>query len=98
MISEIEDLIKSKMNIVKISIADFSNNHKNHPGNSGGGHYQAIIISDDFKDLSLLERHKKIYSIPDESLLGLNFLNLFPFAYTNAYMFQRVRALQKVIP
>ena len=63
MISEIEDLIKSKMNIVKISIADFSNNHKNHPGNSGGGHYQAVIISDDFKGLSLLERHKKIYSI-----------------------------------
>ena len=63
MISKIEDLIKSKMNIVKISIADFSNNHKNHPGNSGGGHYQAVIISDDFKGLSLLERHKKIYSI-----------------------------------
>ena len=63
MINEIEDLIKSEMKIVKISIADFSNNHKNHQGNSGGGHYQAVIISDDFEGLSLLERHKKIYSI-----------------------------------
>tara|TARA_Y100001970_G_scaffold263545_1_gene349129 strand:- start:1979 stop:2254 length:276 start_codon:yes stop_codon:yes gene_type:complete len=63
MINEIENLIKSKMNIIKISIADFSNNHKNHSTYEGGGHYQAVIISDDFKDLSLLERHKKIYSI-----------------------------------
>ena len=63
MISEIENLIKSKMNIIKISIADFSNNHKNHSTYEGGGHYQAVIISDDFKNLSLLERHKKIYSI-----------------------------------
>ena len=59
MISKIEELIKSKMNILEISIADFSNNHKNHPGNSGGGHYQAVIISDDFEGLGLLERHKK---------------------------------------
>jgi len=63
MINKIEELIKSKMNISDISIADFSNNHKNHPGNSGGGHYQAVIISDDFKGLSLLKRHKKIYGI-----------------------------------
>ena len=33
--NKIEELIKSKMNISEISIADFSNNHKNHPGNSG---------------------------------------------------------------
>jgi len=63
MINKIESLIKSKMNIIKISIADFSNNHKSHSTYEGGGHYQAIIISNDFKDLSLLERHKKIYSI-----------------------------------
>ena len=63
MINKIEDLIKTEMNIIKLSIADFSSNHKNHSGNSGGGHYQAVIISNDFKDLSLLERHKKIYSI-----------------------------------
>ena len=63
MINQIEDLIKSKMNVIKISIADFSNNHKNHSTYEGGGHYQAVIISDDFKGLSLLERHKKIYAI-----------------------------------
>lgn len=63
MINKIEELIKSKMNIIKISIADFSNNHKNHSTYEGGGHYQAVIISDDFEGLRLLERHKKIYSI-----------------------------------
>ena len=47
----------------KISIADFTENHQNHKNYEGGGHFQAVIISDDFKDLSLLQRHKKIYEI-----------------------------------
>ena len=63
MISKIEDLIKSKMNISNISIADFTANHENHKNYDGGGHFQAVIISDDFEGLSLLDRHKKIYAI-----------------------------------
>mgnify|MGYP000220385797 CR=1 FL=1 len=55
--NKIEELKKSKMNISKISIADFTTNHQNHKNYEGGGHFQAVIISDDFKDLSLLERH-----------------------------------------
>ena len=51
------------MKIIKISIADFSNNHKNHQGNSGGGHYQAVIISDDFEGLSLVDQHQLVYNL-----------------------------------
>ena len=61
--NKIEELIKSKMNILEISIADFTANHQNHKNYEGGGHFQAVIISDDFKELSLLQRHKKIYEI-----------------------------------
>lgn len=63
MIKHIEELIKSKMNISEIKIADFTANHQNHKTYEGGGHYQAIIISDDFEGLSLLQRHKNIYDI-----------------------------------
>ena len=63
MMNKIEELIKSKMNIINISIADFTANHENHKNYDGGGHFQAVIISDDFEDLSLLEGHKKIYAI-----------------------------------
>jgi len=61
--NKIEELIKSKMNILEISIADFTADHQNHKNYEGGGHFQAVIISDDFKELSLLQRHKKIYEI-----------------------------------
>ena len=63
MMNKIEELIKSKMNIINISIADFTTSHENHKNYDGGGHFQAVIISDDFEGLSLLDRHKKIYVI-----------------------------------
>ena len=59
----IEELIKSQLKVSAIEIVDFSAQHEGHKGNEGGGHFQAVIISDDFKELSLLDRHKKIYSI-----------------------------------
>ena len=61
--NKIEELIKSKINVSEISLVDFTEKHENHQTYEGGGHFQAVIISDDFKNLSLLERHKKIYKI-----------------------------------
>jgi len=62
MIEIIKNKIKSNINIIKIEIIDQSSNHLNHPGNSGGGHYKALIISNDFDGKSLIERHQLIYS------------------------------------
>ena len=71
------------MNISKISLVDFTENHQNHKSYNGGGHFEAVIISDDFKDLSLLERHKKIYSILGD--LMKNKIHAFSMkTYTNA--------------
>ena len=61
MIDSIKKKIKSEINIIKIEIIDQSSAHANHPGNSGGGHYQALIISNDFNDKSLVERHQMVY-------------------------------------
>ena len=61
--NRIEDLIKSKMNVSKISLADFTEKHEGHQNYEGGGHFEPVIISDDFENLSLLDRHKKIYEI-----------------------------------
>ena len=58
--NKIEDLIKTKMNVSKITLADFTANHKSHQNYEGGRHFEVVIISDDFKSLSLLDRHKKI--------------------------------------
>ena len=61
MIELIKSKIKDQINISKIEIIDESAGHASHPGNSGGGHYKALIISNDFNDKTLVERHQMIY-------------------------------------
>ena len=61
-IERIKNLLESNLNIHSISIDDLSHKHKNH-NNEGGGHYKINLISDDFENISLLDRHKKIYMI-----------------------------------
>ena len=61
MIDIIKNNITSQINIIKIEIIDQSASHKNHIGNSGGGHYKALIISNDFNGKTLVERHQMIY-------------------------------------
>ena len=61
-IDRIKNLLESNLNIHSISIDDLSNQHKNH-NNDSGGHYKINLISDDFENISLLDRHKKIYLI-----------------------------------
>ena len=61
MIDIIKDRIKSEINILKIEIIDQSSQHAHHTGNSGGGHYKSLIISNDFSGKSLVERHQMIY-------------------------------------
>ena len=61
MVSEIKKTISSKININHIEIIDQSSQHAGHSQNSGGGHYTAIIISDDFINKNLVERHRMVY-------------------------------------
>lgn len=60
----IEDNIKTEI----IVITDLTNQHKNHIGYDGGGHYKLLVVSDDFINLSLIERHKIIYKILDKMI------------------------------
>ena len=61
MIDIIKNKIKSEIDVIKIEIIDESSMHAGHKGNSGGGHYKALIISNDFENKSLVERHQMIY-------------------------------------
>ena len=61
MIDEIKKRISSKMNVDQIEIIDQSHQHAGHTQNTYGGHYKAIIISDDFNNKNLVERHRMIY-------------------------------------
>jgi len=64
----LSDKIKLKLSegldITSLEIIDESYKHANH-AQSNGGHFKVKIISDDFKDKSLIERHRMVYSILD---------------------------------
>ena len=67
----LSDKIKLKLSegldIISLEIIDESHKHTNH-AQSNGGHFKVRIISDDFKDKSLIERHRMVYSILDEMI------------------------------
>ena len=63
--SSIEDEIKNrlskKMDLIHFEMKDFTGRHLNHKTHEGGFHLEAIIVSNDFKDLTLIKRHQKVY-------------------------------------
>ena len=61
MIDKIKKAISNKLTINHMEIIDQSHQHAGHSQNSGGGHYTAIIISDDFINKNLIQRHKMVY-------------------------------------
>jgi len=62
MIKTFEELICKNINVDQINIIDRSNQHAGHKGYTSGMHLEALIISDDFKGKSLIERHRMVYS------------------------------------
>ena len=66
--SKILELLYKNININDIKINDLSDKHRHHASSDGGGHFKITIVSDDFKNESLLIRHKKIYTILDSML------------------------------
>ena len=59
----ITNLLEKNLNIHLIQIEDFTQQHSNHKIYKGGKHIKLTVISDDFNDMSLIERHRKIYTI-----------------------------------
>lgn len=56
--------LKSALSSLKpsyLNIQDDSALHAGHAGNTGGGHYTVIIVSEAFNNLPLLKRHRLVY-------------------------------------
>ena len=61
--NKILDTFSSNLNIYKIDVEDQSYRHAGHVKENSGGHYRALIVSNDFMSLSLIDRHKRVYSL-----------------------------------
>ena len=62
MVNKIKKLINDQINVHYFDIFDKSGNHIDHEMNSGGGHFKSIIVSNDFIEKSLIERHRMVYN------------------------------------
>ena len=68
MTTKIEAAIRAQLDIHHIEIIDDSAKHAGHKQNSGGGHYNAFIISDSFEGKSLIQRHRLVYDALGEMM------------------------------
>lgn len=48
-----------------IEIEDDSASHVGHAGNTGGGHFNVLIVSPAFSGLSLVQRHRLVFEQVD---------------------------------
>ncbi len=61
----VEEIIKNKLrehiNLVHLDLRDTTGKHIHHQNFDGGLHLSATIVSDNFNNKSLLERHQLVY-------------------------------------
>ena len=59
--SEIETRLRAALNPSSLEVIDDSHKHAGHAGAREGGHYTVVIVSDRFKDLQRIARHRLVY-------------------------------------
>jgi len=77
--SQITFILKENLNIKNLEVINESNMH-NVP-NDSETHFKIILVSDDFLDMSLINRHKKIYLILDQLMKKIHALSIHAFTY-----------------
>lgn len=67
---KIEEILKKNLKVHHIEVVDESHKHAGHnpAAASGGTHMQIVIISDDFKNRSRIDRHKMVYKILEDDI------------------------------
>jgi len=59
----IKQILQKHISIASIEIIDQSDKHKTHPSAQefAGGHFTMLIVSKDFQNKNLLQRHRMVY-------------------------------------
>ena len=63
---EIKKRLEKKLDLIHFEIKDFTGRHLNHKLHEGGFHLETTIVSDNFTDKSLIERHRIVYDAMGE--------------------------------
>ena len=60
--NKIEQKLTGNLELLHFEVKDFTGRHLNHEQHDGGFHLEAVIVSENFINKSLIERHKMIYA------------------------------------
>ena len=63
---EIKKRLEQKLDLIHFEIKDFTGRHLNHKLHEGGFHLETTVVSNNFKDKSLIERHRMVYDAMGE--------------------------------
>ena len=63
---EIKQRLEQNLDVHHFEIKDFTGRHLTHELHEGGFHLEAVIVSDSFDGLSLIDRHKIVYEAMGE--------------------------------
>jgi len=68
----IEKCLKKSIQVTQLTILDDSQKHATHPQalQAGGGHYQIVVVSEDFEGKTTLQRHRIIYTALRNEMKG----------------------------
>ena len=72
--NKIERLLRDNLNVSKLLIRNDSYKHNVPPDSES--HFNVQIISDDFQNLSQIQRHKKVYKAVDSLLTEIHALSI----------------------
>ncbi len=69
-LEELQNIISKKISdmitVESIHIYDYTAQHRNHATFDGNFHLSMTLVSPDFKEMSLIERHQLVYKAVDE--------------------------------
>tara|TARA_B100000989_G_scaffold275087_1_gene234360 strand:+ start:601 stop:897 length:297 start_codon:yes stop_codon:yes gene_type:complete len=68
--NKIDKLLKDNFNVFKLIIRNDSNKHNVPPDSES--HFNVMIVSNDFQNLSQIQRHKKVYKALDSLLTEIH--------------------------
>ena len=72
--NKIDKLLRDKFNVFKLTIKNDSYKHNVPPESES--HFNVQIISDDFQNLSQIQRHKKVYKAVECLLTKIHALSI----------------------
>ena len=65
-VNEMKTRLESHLTLDHFEVKDFTGRHLNHNLHDGGFHLEAVIVSDDFLDKKLVQRHRMVYEAMGE--------------------------------